>query len=187
MKKLLFVLVLALPLFAQQPFDFKTLDEKLDGLTDERTKVTLDGDMLRLATKFLGMGDDKDAEAEAIKGLVNNLKGVYVRTWEFDKDGQYTKADIAPFRAYLKQQQWSKIVESLSGKELSEVYIQPLPNDRFGGVAIISAEPRELTVVYINGVMNLNDLDKLEGKFGIPDIDLKDAKKPPKEKKDDEE
>jgi len=185
MKKLLFIFGFALPLLAQQPFDFKTLDEKLDGLTDERTKVTLDGDMLHLATKFLGMGDDKDAEA--LKGLVNNLKGVYVRTWEFDKDGKYSKADIEPFRAYLKQRQWTKIVESLSGKDLSEVYIQPLANDRFGGVAIISAEPRELTVVYINGVMNLSDLDKLEGNFGIPDIDLKDAKKPPKEKKDDEE
>jgi hypothetical protein len=119
---------------------------------------------------------------------------VYVRTYEFDKDGQYTAADIEPFRAYLKQGQWSKIVESQEGKELSEVYVQPLPGDRFGGVAIISAEPRELTIVYISGVMNLGDLEKLEGNMGVPEIDLKNAKKPPapptapppaKEKKED--
>lgn len=185
MKKILFTLGLALPLFAQPPFDFKALDDKFDPLTEERTKVTLDGDSLRLATHFLGMSDDKDAEA--LRSLTANLKGVYVRTWEFDREGKYSKADIEPFRAYLKARQWSKIVESQSGKEISEVYIQPLPNDRFGGVAIIDAEPRELTVVYINGAMNLSDLDKLEGNFGIPDVDLNGGKKPPKEKKDDEE
>jgi hypothetical protein len=183
-------LMLAFALIAagQQPFDFRSLD-KLDALTEHKTKVTLDGDLLKLAARFLGASDDKDAAA--IKSLVNNLKGVYVRSYEFDKAGQYNPADLEPLRSYLKQQQWAKIVETQDGKDYSEVYIQPLPNDRFGGVAIISAEARELTVVYISGVMNLSDLDKLQGNMGIPDIDLKNAKKPGaqngKEKKEDEE
>jgi hypothetical protein len=32
--------------------------------------------------------------------------------------------------------------------------------------------------VYISGIMNLSDLEKLEGNMGVPEIDLKDAKKP---------
>jgi hypothetical protein len=188
MKKKFLLFGLALPLLAQQPFDFRTLD-RLDALTDHKTKITLDPDMLQLAARFLGGDGDKDAAS--LKSMVGNLKGVYVRTYEFDKDGQYSAADIEPLRAYLKQGQWSKIVESQEGKELSEVFVQPLPGDRFGGVAIISTAPRELTVVYISGVMNLSDLEKLEGNMGVPEIDLKNAKKPPpapppaKEKKED--
>lgn len=191
MKKTLLLFGLALPVLAQQPFDFRSLD-KLDALTDHKTKITLDGDMLQLAARFIGSGDDKDAAS--LKSLANNLKGVYIRTYAFDKDGQYSLADIEPLRAYLKQQQWSKIVESQEGREIDEVYVQSLPGDRFGGVAIVSAEPRELTVVYISGVMNLSDLEKLEGNMGVPDIDLRNAKKPPfppatppapKDKKDD--
>jgi hypothetical protein len=184
MKKKFLLFGLALPLLAQQPFDFHSLD-KLDALTDHKTKITLDPDMLQLAARFLGMDGDKDAAS--LKSLVGNLKGVYVRTYEFDRDGQYSPADIEPFRAYLKQQQWSKIVESQEGRELSEVYVQPLPGDRFGGVAIIAAEARELTIVYISGVMNLSDLEKLEGNMGVPEIDLSNAKKPPPPAKDKKE
>ena len=186
MKTLFLLLGLTLTLQAQQPFDFHTLD-KLDALTDHKTKITLDPDMLRLAARFIGVDNDKDAAS--LLSLVGNLKGVYVRTYEFDKDGQYSLTDIEPLRAYLKQQQWSRIVESQEGKNIDEVYIQPLPGDRFGGVAIVSAEPRELTIVYISGVMSMGDLEKLEGNMGIPDIDLKNAKNPAappaKDKKED--
>jgi len=184
MKKPFLLFAIILPLWGQG-FDFKSLD-KFDTLTQHKTKVTLDGDLLKLAARFLGGDDDK--ETASIKSLVDNLKGIYIRSWEFDRDGQYTQADIEPLRVYLDREKWSRIVESQDGREFSEVYVQRLPGDRFGGVAIISAEPRELTVVYISGVMNLSDLDKLEGNMGIPDIDLKKASKPPpKNKKEDEE
>jgi hypothetical protein len=186
MKKLLILTALSLPLWAQQGFNFKSLD-KLDALAKNKTKVTLDADMLRLAAGFLG-SDKEDKDAAAVKSLVANLKGIYVRTYEFEKDGQYNAADVEPLRAYLKQQQWSRIVESQEDKDVSEVYIQPLPNDRFGGVAILSTGPRELTVVYISGVMSMSDLEKLGGNLGIPEIDLKDKKTPaPNKKKEDEE
>jgi len=189
MRRYLLSLGFLLPLFARQgfaqpAFDFRSLD-KFDALTEHKTKVTLDGDMLKLASRFLANSDDSDAEA--LRSLTNNLRGIYIRTWEFDHDWQYSRSDIEPFRAYLKQQQWSKIVESQDGKEYSEVYILPLSGDRFGGVAIISAEARELTVVYISGALNLSDLDKLEGNMGIPEIDLKNARKPPPPAKDKKE
>jgi hypothetical protein len=185
MKTLLTLIALAAPVWAQQSFDFKSLD-KLDALATSKTKVTLDADMLKLAVSFLGGSDDSDG---SLKSLAGNLKGVYVRTYEFDKDGQYSVADIEPLRNYLKQRQWTKIVESQEGKDMSEIYILPAPNNRFGGVAIIDTEPRELTVVYINGSLNLSDLEKLQGNMGVPNIDLKGAKKPAPaqdKKKDDE-
>jgi hypothetical protein len=164
------LLTLALPLAAQQSFDFKTLD-KLDSLTDHKTKISLEAGMLRLAAAVLG--NDGDQEATALKSVVQNLKGIYVRSWEFAKENQYAQADLEPLRTFLRQQQWSRIVEAQDGRDISEVYVQPLSGDRFGGVAIIDAEPLELTIVYINGAINLSDLEKLSGNMGIPD--LKDA------------
>jgi len=150
----------AIPAFAQQNFDFKQLD-KLGANATGSTNITLEGDTLKLATSFLG--DDI--------GSLKNLTGVYVRSFEFAKPGQYKETDLASLRAYLKILQWTKIVDVKETDESSEIYLQPLPNNKFGGFAILSVEPKEVTVVFITGAVNLSDLGKLGG-LGIPDMKL---------------
>jgi hypothetical protein len=183
MKKTFALLALALPLIAQEGFDFKTLD-KLGANSKNHTNITLDGDMLKLASGFLGPGKDSDS----LKPLVDSLKGVYIRSFEYDRDGQYNEADLEPLRAYLKQMQWNRIVESREGKEVSEIYLQTRSGSRVGGLAIIAAEAREVTVVYISGDIKPDDIQKLSGTMGIPDIrqELLDRKKDKEKKKEDE-
>jgi Domain of unknown function (DUF4252) len=147
--------------FAQQAFDFKSLD-KLGANASESTNINLEGDTLKLATSFLG-GDS---------GPLKNLTGVYVRSFEFAKPGQYNEADLAPLRAYVKTLQWSKIVDVKEAGETSEIYLKPLPNNQLGGLAIVSTEPKEVTVVFISGVLNMSDLGKLGGNLGIPEMRL---------------
>ncbi|MHB8733667.1 MAG: DUF4252 domain-containing protein [Terriglobales bacterium] len=146
----------------------------------ETTDVTLDGSLLKMAGRFLSK--DKPDQA-SVKDLVGNLKGVYVRSYEFDKDGQYTDADIAPIRAQLKNAAWSRIVgvESKRDRETSEIYVQTAGNQADGQIvalAIISAEPRELTVVNIVGPMNLDQLSELGGHMGIPRVAVGPDHKP---------
>jgi hypothetical protein len=151
----------AIPAFAQQSFDFKLLD-KLGANAAGSTNISLEGDTLKLAASVLG-----DANA-SFKGLT----AVHVRSFEFAKLNQYSEADLAPLRAYLKTPQWSKIVDVKEADGTSEIYLKPLPNDQLGGLAIISAEPKEVTVVFIEGVLNMSDLGKLSGNLGIPDITI---------------
>jgi hypothetical protein len=172
MKMALVLFAAAIAAFAQQNFDFKLLD-KLGANASGKTNVTLEGDTLKLATSFLG-GDN---------GPLRNLTGVYVRSFEYAKLGQYNEADLAPLRAYLKTLQWSKIIDTKEADESSEIYLQPLPGNKFGGLAIVSAEPKEVTVVFISGVMNMSDLGKLSG-LGIPDLKLEGGKKSDDSKKD---
>jgi hypothetical protein len=181
MKTLLLTVLLAAPLCAQEGLDFKSLD-KLDALAKNKTRVTLDANMLQLASGFLG----DDNNGQQLKAIIGGLKGIYVRTYEFDKKGAYTEADIEPLRTSLQQQQWSWIVQSKEGHDFSDVYIQPLQSDRVGGVAIISGEARDLTVIYIVGNMTVKDLEKLGGNMGIPHINLGGARKILPEKKEDE-
>lgn len=153
--------VAAIPALAQQNFDFKSLD-KLGANASGSTNISLEGDTLKLATSFLG--DEKSA--------FRNLTGVYVRSFEYAMPGQYKEADLTPFRNYLKTLQWSKIVDTKDADEASQVYLQPLPGNKLGGLAIVSSEPKEVTVVFISGVLNLSDVGKLSGNLGIPDIRL---------------
>lgn len=164
MKTLIAVIALALPLAAQDGFDFKSLD-KLGANTDNKVTVTLDGDTLKMAAGFLGGKGDAD-----VRSILESLKGVYIRSFEYKRDGMYNEADLEPLRAFLKQGKWNRIVESRGDRENSEIYVLPEPGGKLGGVAIISQEPREVTVVYIAGSMKPEDIGKLGGNLGIPDM-----------------
>jgi hypothetical protein len=166
MKRFLTAFALALPLAAQQGFDFKPLD-KLSASAKESTNITLEGQTLKLAANFLGDGKD----AADLKSLVASLKSIHVRTLEFDRDGMYLQADLEPLRAYLRGPQWSKVVDVKESHETSEVFLKSGDAGKLGGVAVIDAEPRELTIVYIEGSISIDDVAKLSGNFDIPDLD----------------
>ena len=159
MKMTWILIAAAMPALAQQNFDFKSLD-KIGANATGSTNISLEGDTLKLATSIFG-GDS---------GPLKNLTGVYVRTFEFDKTGQYKDADLAPLRAYVNSLKWNKIVDTKESDETSEIYVKPLPDNKLGGLAIISAEPKEVTVVFINGTLNMSDIPKLSGNLGIPDL-----------------
>ncbi|HUP65990.1 MAG TPA: DUF4252 domain-containing protein [Thermoanaerobaculia bacterium] len=129
-------------------------------------EVTLDGPLLRLAARFLG---SQDADSVKVANLVRRLEGIYVRSYEFDGDGQYDRAAVSRFRSSIGTG-WQKIVNVSSiDEENVEVYTQ-VKGDMITGLVLIAAEPRELTFVNIVGPIDLEELASLEGQFGIPRI-----------------
>jgi hypothetical protein len=143
------------------PVSFGKLAER----ATESVDVTLDSSLLHLASGFLSDDDKDDA---TVKKLVSKLKGVYVRSFEFDKDGQYSTADVEAIRTQLKTPQWSRIVGSKSSKgETSEIYVKK-NGDAITGLVVIDAAPREFTVVHIDGPINPDQLSELSGHVGIP-------------------
>lgn len=144
--------------------------EKLSGKAAEVNNVTLDGDMLQLAAKFLDLDKD-DPEAAQVKDLVKRLKGIYVMSFEFDEPNQYSAADVREIRTQLAAPGWSKIIESRDkhNSENDEIYVMRDASNNVAGIAILVAEPKELTVVNIVGPVDLDKLSALSGKFGIPD------------------
>jgi hypothetical protein len=164
MKRILFATLLfaiATPLSAQSVnLDFPGLSEKAKEVVD----ITLDGDMLRLASKFLSRDD---ADERAIHDVVNKLTGLYVRSYSFDREGEYDRSSIARLRTSLGPS-WKKIVDVRSKlREDAEIYVDTRGGSP-SGLLIISAEPRELTIVNIVGPIDLDQLSRLEGQFGIP-------------------
>jgi Domain of unknown function (DUF4252) len=160
----LLFLAFGLPAFAQNArLELKNL-EKLSSKASEVNDISLDGAMLQFAAKFLEKDDSEEAE---IKDLLKNLKGIYIKSFEFDKDNQYSQADVDAIRSQLTAPGWTKMVESRSnrGHEIDEVFLMK-DHDMITGVAILVAEPRELTVVNIVGPINMDRLADLEGLIG---------------------
>ena len=77
-------------------FDWSKLAARASGKVD----VNLESPLLEMASKFLS-GEKGGDEAE-IKQLVQGLKGIYVKSFTFDKEGQYSEADLAAIRSQVR-------------------------------------------------------------------------------------
>lgn len=168
MTKFAWALVLASCALAQQQDGFVQFDwEKLSSKAAEKTDVNLKGPMLEMASKFLS---DKGDEAE-IRKLIQGLKGIYVKTFEFDKDGQFSDADVSSIRGQLRGPGWSTLMDMKDHSEVMGIYVRSEGN-RNTGLAVLAVEPRELTLVQIDGPIDPATLSSLGGKLGIPRMNL---------------
>lgn len=140
------------------------------------TEVTLDKNMLAFAAKFMDKDTDKDDE-EA-KQMIRNLKGVYVREYEFDKEHSYTAAELDGLRKYFESSDWSPMVhERTKGvPEGTDVYVK-LVGGQMQGLFVLDAEAKELSLVLILGPIDVDKISKLGGTFGIPRDAVKKAQK----------
>jgi hypothetical protein len=140
----------------------------------QSVNITLDSNLLGLAAGFLDSSKPEDAAA---KELVAGLRGVYVRSYTFDQDFVYAAADLDAVRKQLSAPGWQRLVGVHSGKEHANVDIYvSIEQGRANGLAIISSEPRQFTIVNIVGSIDLQKLHRLEGKFGIPKLQLEENK-----------
>lgn len=154
--------------------------DHLAAKANQSVDVNIDERLIRIAAQVLS---DNDADERDVKKLVTNLKGIYVRSFEFDTEGQYTPADMEPIRTQLRAPGWSRLVNVTSRKEGTvEVYVL-LNGQTIGGLAVLHADGKELTVVNLVGPVDLDKLAKLEGQLGIPEMGIQSNKK---NKNDDE-
>jgi hypothetical protein len=135
--------------------------------------VNVDERLMKMAAKLLS---DKDAEEKEIKELVAGIKGIYVKSFEFEADGQYSAADVESIRTQLRGPSWSRMVNVTSKKDGGlEVYLS-FQGELVNGLAVIATDDREFTVVNIVGPVNLDKLAKLEGQFGVPELGIEPTK-----------
>jgi Domain of unknown function (DUF4252) len=164
----------ATPLGAQTcPIKLDHLAAKAKNLVD----INLDSSVLQLAGKFLSSGDANENDA---RSLLNGLRAICVRNYEFAKEGEYTAADLQRVRDQLRPPLWKRIVHAQEQSESSEVFART-EGGKITGLAIIAAEAKELHIVYIDGPVDMDKLSRFGGKFGIPPIPAPDAtRKSPK-------
>jgi hypothetical protein len=163
------------PLAAQQfKFNLEHLESKAADIVD----ISLNGNTLQFAAKFL---DGKDPEEAQVKKLIAGLEGIYLKTFSFKTEGAWTPADLERVRIQLRAPEWSRIVgiKSSEDGEVAEVYVRNV-DKKVNGVAILSCGPKELTVVNIAGPIDLDSLAAMSGHFGLPKLETIPSPKPKK-------
>jgi Domain of unknown function (DUF4252) len=169
-----FVALVALPALASaadpgrlQLPDFSALSKKATQSVD----ISLDPSLLRIASGAIN--SDTNGNGAAVNDLIQGIKGIYVRSYTFDKPGEYSKADVKAVQAQLLAPGWQPIVSTHDLKQGSNVDIYVLRiGKRTDGIAIVAAQPRELTIVNIVGSIDLAKLAQLQGQFGVPKVGL---------------
>lgn len=139
--------------------------DDLQKAAKESVDISLGSLPFHLASEFA----DSDVDADA-KDLLKSVKGVYVRSYQFDSDFAYPRAKIEEVRAQLSREGWSPLVQ-VKEKEQRNVDISvALDGDQVRGVAIVATEPREFTIVNIVGAVDVKRLGQLQNQLGLPKI-----------------
>lgn len=150
---------------------------RLDGLdrlapkATDTVSVEVDGFLIKLAAKILS---DKDPDEKTVKEIIGGLRGVYVRSYEFGREGEYTDADVAPVREQLRAPAWTRLVGVHThdgGDDRAEIYVAT-DAGRVQGMTILVAEAKKITVINIVGDIDVEKLKRLEGSLGIPRIHI---------------
>lgn len=175
--------VLAASVFAQSA----RLQMDLDHLAKKAVSsviITLDKNLLGIAGNFL---DSKKADEARVKNVVSGLEGIYVRSFQFEKEGAYSPADVETLRKQLADPAWTRILETRNARtgENVDIYLRR-EGGKILGLALIASEPKELTVVNITGSIDLEKLRDLEGHLGVPRIEIEKKSEKPGKPKDDE-
>jgi hypothetical protein len=126
--------------------------------------VTLDPGILGLADHFLDSNDPKVAE---LKKTLGGVKSVQVRSFQFDSDFVYSKADIDSVRSQLTGPGWSRLVQvhDRNKKEDVDVYLA-MDKHVVTGVAIITSDPRKFTIVNVVGTIDMDQVEQLQKALG---------------------
>jgi hypothetical protein len=145
----------------------------LDGYEAEASdsvEVTLDAKILQTAAKAL---PDREPDERAVKALLSGLKGVYVRAFQFDREGVYRVADVEALRGRFQSREWSRVVGVRSRRygDNVDVFVSS-SGAQLNGLGVVIAAPRELIYVQVSGPIDLERLRDIEGRFRFPRLDL---------------
>lgn len=181
MRSLKFILFLALAVtpVAVSAQNAKLHFEKLNGLETKArdvVEVNIEGNLLNMAKRVLAKVDDEDAKKVA--QAINGLQGIYVRSYNFEKEDEYNVADVDEIRNQLKGPGWEKLANVRSKKNNQKVDVYTMfEGDKMSGVAVVVSEAKSIAVVNVIGPIDIDLLMELSGKMNIPKIDIETGKK----------
>jgi hypothetical protein len=151
------------------PPEFRIPDySHLRSKATETVDVDVGGFLLALAR----MVTREEAKQDPALRVLDDIRSVKVRSYKFDSDEGYSRADVEAARKQLKGPEWNAMVQvhKRDAQEDVDVYVCVEDSGKTCGLAVIATQPREFTVVSIVGSIDIDRLADLEGEFGIPRV-----------------
>ena len=139
----------------------------LESQASESTVVTVGPWLLHFASHF---ADRNDPDGAATRRVLASIKSITIHSYEFDRDFVYSQADVGAVRAQLRAPNWNRLAQVRSkNRDNVDVYVS-MENDQTTGLAVISSEPRELTIVNVVGSISPEDLQRLCAHLDVPGL-----------------
>jgi hypothetical protein len=146
--------------------------ERVAQKATETVSIDIDGILLKLGKSML---DGNDPDEKTVKEIIEGLRGVYVRSYEFKTEGEFKDADLDVLRQQLRGPGWSRLVDVKTTHDIdfdgAEVYALTA-GGRVEGMAVLISEPKHLMIINVVGSIDLDKLKRLEGTLGIPRIHI---------------
>jgi hypothetical protein len=172
---------------AQEPSRLR-LDRlnQLEDRADTVVEVNVDGKLLDLAKRVLEKIKDKDARKVGV--AIAELRGIYVKICNFEKDNEYNAADFDYIRSQLQAPGWERMVGVRSKNKQNVEVFTMFTGEKISGVAVIISDSKTLGVVNVVGPIDIELLIELSGHMNIPKLDIDVEKEKPelKEKKNED-
>ena len=139
------------------------IEKELAARASSVDEITLSKNMLAAAAALFTNSKDKSRDEAAISQLVERLDGIYVRDYEFDKEGQFSMEQVDQLRKYFETSEWTPIVRDQDRKtgESSDIMVK-MVNGKSCGMFILDVEPKEISIVMILGPVGMEELGKLK-------------------------
>lgn len=178
MKKLsLFFIFLILLLFnkpyisSQENEDFKNQPSYIDFNQfdffknhEKKVEIYLRPSILKFAAKA-ALKEDPE-----LSNLLENIKLISVNVFQIDdKNIQDIKIIINDVSKKLKSKNWENVVSVKDKKDYVEIFTQ-IDKDKFSGFVIMAVNGKEAVFVNVVGDIRPEQLEKLSGKFNIPNL-----------------
>ena len=121
----------------------------------DKTELDLTGPALDIVKRVAA------AAAPERQKLFAGIDSIAVRTYEFDKSGQYSSRDLEDLRKQVGSGSgWSRVLNTKDKDDETEIYVFN-KGGKIAGVLLIDAGSDELTVVQISGTVELAQLHEL--------------------------
>ena len=140
--------------------------EQLQQSATDSVNLSIGPGTLGLAAHLMA---DSGADDAGFARLVKGLKGVYIRSYEFPRDGAYPAEALEAVRRQLSGPDWTPVtrVRSHGDGEQVDIFVC-LVHEHMEGLALIASEPRKFTILNVVGSFDLRQLATLEHQFGLP-------------------
>ncbi len=138
----------------------------------ENVNISIDKSTMDWALQGLNKG----ADAEQIRGLMKDLDGITVQSLKFDKEKAPAWDEILEAVKGVIQlidgPQWKPLVsvtsKEASGPQIVRVSLFKDAAGEMGGMAVLSVQPTEVTLVNIAGKIKLDQMEAIGKALGKP-------------------
>src|SRR6476661_5305205 len=108
---------------------------------------------------------------------IKDLKGIYVRVYNFENENEYNVSDVDEIRAQLNAPGWERLANVRSKKNNQKVDVYTMfTGDVMSGLAVVVSESKSIALVNVIGPIDIDLLMELSGKMNIPKIDIETNK-----------